>query len=203
MSNIITLSEANTENTITKVVSQINRLGSFILAPTETVYGLMCLWQDQTAKDNIYKAKKRPENKPFQMLVSNVSMVEEFGGIITPTIKSIMDSFCPGPITLIIPDKNGGKLGFRVPEHNFILGLINKLKTPLAATSANVSGDAPALKIDSALNSLHLEPNLIINGGELPSDSLASTVAMVVDDNITILREGIISLEDINLSITQ
>ncbi|MCP4178828.1 MAG: threonylcarbamoyl-AMP synthase [bacterium] len=201
MSNIITLSETNTQNAISKIESKIKLPGSFILAPTETVYGLMCLWDNQQARDNIYKAKNRSENKPFQMLASNVSMVEKFGGKITPAIKCIIDSFCPGPITLIIPDINGGKLGFRIPEHKFILDLINYLNIPLAATSANVSGDAPALKINSALNSLHIQPDLIIDGGELPSNSLASTVAMIDDDNITILREGLISLKEIKASL--
>ncbi|HJO95058.1 MAG TPA: L-threonylcarbamoyladenylate synthase [Victivallales bacterium] len=198
MSNIIKLSETNYQYAISRIETKIKLPGSFILAPTETVYGLMCLWNNQQARDNIYKAKNRPENKPFQMLASNISMIEEFGGIITPAIKCIIDSFCPGPMTLIIPEKNGEKLGFRIPDHNFILNLINSIDTPLAATSANVSGDAPALKIDDALNSLHLQPDLSIDGGELPSNSLPSTVAMIENDNITILREGLISLKDIN-----
>ena len=173
-----------------------NSLG-FILIPTETVYGLVCLWDNDEAKNCMYQAKARFENKPFQMLADSIGMVEKYGCIIDGRIEKMVNTFCPGPITIVSPSFNGSKIGFRIPEHGFVLDLISCIGKPLAATSANVSGEPPALNVEKALSTLNVQPILSIDGGCLPESSLASTVIEVMDSDIKILREGPIPLSEI------
>ena len=189
------------ENNIAKAVVLCTEAliipGSFLLVPTETVYGLVCSWNDTVARNNIYTAKNRPEQKPFQMLVDSLDMVKKQGGIISDITSKIVEHFCPGPITLIIPSKDNSTIGFRMPEYNFIHELITHHAFPLAGTSANLSGNDPALEVGQALNELKLEPNVVIDGGIIPSTSLASTVVRVDGSNLEVLREGPVSLEAI------
>lgn len=166
----------------------------FILIPTETVYGLACLWDNYKAKNCIYKAKARPEHKPFQMLTNNLEMAKKYGCIIDRRTEKIVNSFCPGPITIIVPAHDGSKIGFRIPEHRFVLDIISRIEKPLAATSANVSGKPPALNIENALSTLKIIPTLSIDGGQLPMSSVASTIIEVMFSGIKIIREGTIPL---------
>lgn len=171
---------------------------NFVLIPTETVYGLVCLWDNIEAKKLIYEAKSRPEGKPLQMLAGNIAMVEKYGCILNQTALKIVNAFCPGPITIIVPSVDGvSKIGFRIPEHELVLQLIKKLNSPLAATSANLSGELPALNVNDALDSLRIKPLLSIDGGDLPKESLASTVVEIIGDELKILREGPISYENL------
>lgn len=170
----------------------------FILVPTETVYGLACVWDDDAAKKRICQAKIRPEYKPFQMLVNSTEMAKEYGCILDEKAEKIAKAFCPGPITLIVPSASGAKkTGFRIPEHKFVLALILELKEALAATSANISGEPPSLNVRNALSSLKIEPALAIDGGQFPKSSVASTVVEIENSKVKILREGPISLSAI------
>ncbi|MCK4982714.1 MAG: Sua5/YciO/YrdC/YwlC family protein, partial [Victivallaceae bacterium] len=91
------------------------------------------------------------------------------------------------------PAPAGDTLGFRIPDHPFILELLQKLSYPLASTSANRSGEPNALDVDAALAMLDGEPDVAIDGGAIPHDRQASTVVMALDDSMKILRRGPVS----------
>ncbi|MEI6056240.1 MAG: Sua5/YciO/YrdC/YwlC family protein, partial [Lentisphaerota bacterium] len=117
---------------------------------------------------------------------------------LNPTALKIVTAFCPGPITIIVPSVDGvSKIGFRIPEHEFVLQLIKKLNAPLAGTSANLSGEPAALNVNDALSSLRIKPSLSIDGGALPKESLASTVVEIVGDELKIIRKGAISYDSL------
>ena len=100
-------------------------------------------------------------------------------------------AFLPGPITLVVPDASGSTFGFRIPDHPFILALLKKFGGPLASTSANRSGQPPALEVGYALKTLADKPDVVFDGGALPQNSIASTVVLVnADNSYKILREG-------------
>jgi L-threonylcarbamoyladenylate synthase len=191
------LKSGNLQDIVKKCSASLKKPGSFLLVPTETVYGLVCSWNDILGREHIYKAKKRAENKPFQMLVSNVKMVKSFGGIISPLTEKIVQFFCPGPITIVIPTKDRQTIGFRIPECKFILKLIESHMFPLAGTSANLSGKPPALLPRQILSELKLMPDIVVDNGLIAADSLPSTVLKISGPKLEILREGPISLEEI------
>ena len=198
MENFIKLKKDNFNEAIDSTAATLLSKNGFVLIPTETVYGLACLWDDNKSKEIIYKAKSRPETKPFQMLAASFGMAIKYGCSLNQTALRIATAFCPGPITIIVPSEDGvGKIGFRVPEHEFALQLIEKLDKPLAATSANLSGELSALNVNDALSSLKIKPLLSIDGGDLPKDSLASTVVEIIGDELKILRNGPISYDSL------
>ncbi len=184
-------------NEINKCIELLDK-DKVLLLPTETVYGLMCDYKSKAGRDKIYKIKQRDKNKLFQMLISDISMLENFEIELTEPLKKLIDKFCPGAITIVVTQKNGDTIGFRMPDHEFILNLICKYGKPLAATSANISGNPAALSIEQALADFaDVKPDYYIDMGKINDNSLASTVVQIIDNKINILREGIISKKEI------
>jgi tRNA threonylcarbamoyl adenosine modification protein (Sua5/YciO/YrdC/YwlC family) len=166
-----------------------------ILLPTDTVYGLVCDWENQAARDKIYRLKQRDRDKPLQMLIPELSYLGNRGITPFPALKKVVSSFCPGPLTIVVsvPGQNQ-KIGFRIPEHELVLKLLRTYKRPLAATSANLSGEAPLLSADEALAKFAEAPDLVIDGGRLPEGARASTVVeLSPNGHFTVLRPGPIS----------
>ena len=56
-----------------KALQALSTPGGVVLVPTETVYGLVCDWQDEAARDRIYKLKGRSENKPLAMFADSAA----------------------------------------------------------------------------------------------------------------------------------
>ena len=172
--------------------------GGVVALPTETVYGLVTLWNNEAGRARIYSLKRRPSSKLLQMLASSVAMAENAGVLVNSAVNAVAGAFCPGPITIVAPDKNAGSIGFRIPDNDFMKKLLGRLQCPLAATSANLSGMPPALNADDAVRHLDGEPDALLDGGEIgAAGGRASTVVSLLDREPKILREGPVSLEDI------
>lgn len=167
-----------------------------LLVPTETVYGLVCPWDNAEARDRIYEMKQRDAAKQLALFLPCPEAAQLFVSVIPETAKRIAARFMPGPVTLVIPDDNGGTFGYRVPDHPLLLPLLREYGKPLASTSANRSGEPAALQVEEALKSLAFPPDLILDGGVIPAGSKASTVIRVFADNTwEILRPGPVTEE--------
>lgn len=127
------------------------KTGRVIAFPTETVFGLGAALNKPRAVKLIFKIKGRPRNKPLQILVSSLEQAKELGRFIPRTERYARRKW-PGP-TLILPKTRkvsklvtGGssKVGLRIPKHKTTLKLIEECG-PIVATSANKSGEKPAL----------------------------------------------------------
>ncbi|MEI3040251.1 MAG: L-threonylcarbamoyladenylate synthase [Victivallales bacterium] len=184
---------------LSKALETLRKPGAVLLVPTETVYGLVCDWSDPIARDRIYAMKHRAENKPLAAFVPSPAHAETLCGCPLPAAaKRLAERFMPGPVTLVVPDKNGVTFGFRIPDHPFILELLNACGKPLASTSANRSGEPPALEVSYACSSLAEQPDCVVDAGPLPSNSLASTVILVnANGSWKLLREGPVSKAEI------
>ncbi|MCP3967657.1 MAG: threonylcarbamoyl-AMP synthase [Lentisphaerae bacterium] len=180
----------------TDCMNALESPGDVLLVPTETVYGLVCRWDDSRAIDRIYELKGREQNKPLALFVDSTDTLKKHGIELNENAEKIAGKFCPGPITVVVP-QGEETVGFRIPDHPFILSLLKQTGYPLASTSANRSGDPNALSPGEALDMLEGNPNIIITEGFIPKDQLASTVVLAKPDGIQILREGPISEEDI------
>jgi L-threonylcarbamoyladenylate synthase len=183
----------NEENFLAAINEAKNVLsgGGVVLVPTETVYGLVCQYHNESAREKIYQLKKRDKNKLFAAFIRDYRKLSEYGLEITPLIDELVADYCPGKITIIGSCGDGKTLGFRVPDHKFILKLLEVIDFPLASTSANVSGEPNILDVEEAIATLNGEVDLIIDAGSISSNSLASTVVDATSgEKIKILRQG-------------
>ena len=178
-------------SSIDKALALLKTSGSVLLVPTETVYGLVCSWQDDLARERIYKLKARDGKKPLAMFAASAEMAEKFGVRLNDDAEKLLKEFAPGPITVIAPGcEKYPTIGVRIPNHPFVLELLNKSGMALASTSANASGMPNVLNVDDALEQLDGEVDLVIDGGSLPEDAEASTVVTVCEKPCRILRQG-------------
>lgn len=181
-----------------------------ILYPTETLYALGVDALDEVSMQKLYALKGRDGNKPASWLMRSVEDIEQYAEVGEKATK-IAKRFLPGPLTLVLKCRDSipmwataedGTIGFRISSdqhaQKLIADYMEEHDAPLTCTSANVSG-APALQTPIEILQ-QFGPNAkeitkIIDGG--PRKSLASTIIRVVDEEVTILREGSISEEEI------
>jgi len=193
---ILTKNELNEASTILK--------NEGILAfPTETVFGLGVISNSEKACKNLIKVKKRHPDKPFTMMCSNISQVENILEI-NNIAKRIIEEFMPGPLTIILKAKNNipsyldlgtGYVGIRIPKDEAVLKLIDMVGVPLLVPSANPADMSPARNTQDVLNYFDGTIEGIIEGET--KDMSPSTVIKIVENDIILLREGPISLERI------
>lgn len=190
-----------TDEIIDCCIEVLKRPGAILLLPTETVYGLLCRWDDKVAIERIYELKGREKAKPLALFADSVETLKKFDLYLNKNAEKLAEKLCPGALTIVVPTPAGETLGFRIPDHPFVLDLLRKIGYPLASTSANRSGEANALDVDAALAMLDGEPDVVIDGGAIPSDRQASTVVIALDNELKILRQGPISENQLNLAI--
>jgi len=132
--------------------AEILKSGGVIAFPTETVFGIGALLTKRQAIRRIFSLKNRPLNKPLQVLVANLEQAKKLGKFNKKALDLAEVSW-PGPLTIVVYKKRivpklvtgGGKtVGLRIPDHKTILELLKKCG-PIAATSANISDEKPAL----------------------------------------------------------
>lgn len=124
--------------------------GAVIGVPTDTVYGIAARWDSPRGVQRLFAAKVRPPEQPVAVLFSSVDAVKDALPDLEPAAVKVLEALLPGPFTFVVsttvprPTLVGTleSLGVRVPEHPRLLGLLGSLSTPLAATSANLTGGA-------------------------------------------------------------
>jgi L-threonylcarbamoyladenylate synthase len=178
-----------------RFAAELLKDGCLVVFPTETVYGIGANFLDKEAVNRLYKIKKRPENKPFTIHISDMDMIGEMGCEISAFAKKLMDNFWPGALTVILKS-NTGTCGFRMPDNVVAKKLIHMSEVPVAAPSANISGETPPTEARGILESLGDEIDLILDAGatEFAKEST------VVDTSVIpykILRRGAIAEDKI------
>lgn len=169
--------------------------GRLVILPTETVYGLCADPRHADAMLALYAAKGREEGKKCACLVGGPGHLACAGAVLCPTTRALAKRFWPGPLTLVL-DTPGGPEGFRWPDHAVALAVLRAFGRPILATSANRSGDAPALTAAEAVAALGDAVDVVLDSGPVPG-GVPSTVARIHEDRIEILRAGAIRESDL------
>jgi len=170
--------------------------------PTETVYGLAANALDEAAVRSIFTAKGRPSDNP---LIVHVTCPEEAEPLclISPSARALMERFCPGPLTIIMPRKSCvpdvvtaglDTVAIRMPSHPVAQQLIKACGLPIAAPSANTSGKPSPTTAQHVYHDLNGRLPIILDGGE-SQVGLESTVISMAGDIPTVLRPGGITPE--------
>lgn len=188
-----------------KKVAEVIKNGGIVVFPTETVYGIGVNSLDEKAVKRLYEIKKRPLDKAISLLVSNIEMIEKVAKDITELEYAIIKEFFPGPLTIIlnkndiVPDivtASGRTVGVRMPENEIALRLIEYAGVPIAAPSANISGNPSGTELNIIMNEFKENVDCYIDGGK-SKIGIASTIVQVIDGVPHILREGYITKQQI------
>jgi len=174
--------------------------GGVVIAPTDTVYGLIADATNESAVRRVFKIKQRPEIKPLPIIVRDAEMAGQLA-CIDKRLEGILGMIWPAAVTVILRKKfnlpelvSGGKdtIGLRYPDYKLLHYLIQTTGKPLTATSANISGLQPSTKIDEVIKQFRtvlLRPDLILDAGDLKF-SEPSTVLDLSGEKPKIIRIG-------------
>jgi L-threonylcarbamoyladenylate synthase len=169
--------------------------GEVGILPTETVYGIACQQGNDAGVERIFRMKARDPQKKLQILIADHAAVTAVVNP-TPLLTALSAAFWPGPLTIVVEDSHGMTHGLRQPDHTFVLSVLGELGTPLATTSANISGAPPATEAAAAVSDLAAAPDFIVDGG--PCHGRASTVVRLHGDGrLEMIREGDVSAEQL------
>lgn len=187
-----------------RIVTKALDEGKLIVFPTETVYGIAGNALNVEVIDKLFQAKKRDYSKPFSLMLSDINKIKDIA-YVSADEEKIINKFMPGPITLILKKKDcisdlatasRDTVGVRIPDHFIALSILKSIDYPLATSSANISGRSNNSDITDIINDLANYVDIFIKGN-ISSNLLASTVVEIKDNEVNILRSGIISEYDI------
>lgn len=179
--------------------------GNPVAVPTETVYGLAADATNGDAVARIYEVKGRPRFNPLIVHVGSMEMAEGIGAF-DPLSRRLAEKFWPGPLTLVLPLKEGAKIhplvragldtiALRMPT-GFIARLIARVGRPLAAPSANSSGRISGTSAGVVNADLGARIALIVDDGPTPV-GVESTIVKAEGDRLRLLRPGGVAAEEI------
>ena len=185
--------------------ARILKAGGLVAFPTETVYGLGGNGLDKEAARKIYAAKGRPSDNPLILHVSKMEEVYPLVESVPEKAKLLMESFWPGPLTLILKkskivplESTGGldTVAIRCPDNAMTLELIERAGLPVAGPSANLSGSPSPTEASHVYHDLSGRIEGILDDGAV-GIGVESTILDMSTDRPTLLRPGAITLEDL------
>jgi L-threonylcarbamoyladenylate synthase len=197
------LNEAGPEEALAHIreAAHMLRAGGLVAFPTETVYGLGADATNGQAVARIFEAKGRPQINPLIVHVTGIEQAETLVAF-SPLARKLAEAFWPGGLTLVLPRQAAcpvselasaglSTLGVRAPAHPFARLLIEETALPLAAPSANRSGEPSPTRAVHVAESLGSEL-LILDDGPC-ADGLESTVVGFDGARAVLLRPGAIA----------
>ena len=192
-------------NAIIDGAERINK-GELVAFPTETVYGLGANAIDGEAVARIFEAKGRPTFNPLIVHVPDLDIAKEIAEFDERAL-SVAEKFWPGPITFILPHRKDSPvsdlctagldtIAIRVPSHPIAQDLLRHAEVPIAAPSANKSGEPSPTAPIHVVESLGNAADLVLAAGKCQV-GLESTVLDLSVKQPVILRSGYVTREDL------
>ncbi|KIT17082.1 L-threonylcarbamoyladenylate synthase [Jannaschia aquimarina] len=178
--------------------------GALVAFPTETVYGLGADATNGEAVARIYEAKGRPSFNPLIVHVPDLAAAEPLA-VFDPLAHRLAEAFWPGPLTLVLPLREGHGLSglvtaglptvaLRVPALDLAQAVLAAAGRPIAAPSANPSGRISPTRAEHVLEGLGDRVDAVLDGGAC-AVGLESTILRT--DPPTLLRAGGVPVEEI------
>ncbi len=171
--------------------------------PTDTVMGLGVVYDDFVAYTKLNKVKRRPESKPYSMMVARKEDIDKYAEI-SIAAKLIIDKYLPGPLTILVKAKanipgyvthNTGIIGIRVAPTEELTNLITLVEKPLLVPSANISGEKPALNATEVKEIFGDEIDFVLEGEA--HIGKATTIVSLSNEKPELIREGPVDFIDI------
>lgn len=167
--------------------------GSVFVYPTETIYGIGGTINVPGVREKIFRAKKRGPAAQLIMIAAHRKFFKPIPLTFPPAAEALAKAFWPGKVTLILPaaDEPEG-IAVRVSDHPFITTLFHYCTSPIYSTSANMSG-APYCNDPDLIYSQFAEAvDFMVDAGPLPESTPSTIVRVLENNNVTVIREGIV-----------
>jgi len=186
-------------------INKILKNDGVIAFVTDTVWGLGCLPSSEKAVKKIYEIKHREAKKPLILMSHDIYPLLNY--VKNPIEKDgqiLIKKHFPGALTIVLekskntPDyltSNMPTVGIRVPDNKTFSEICKNIEGGvLATTSANISGEPPALTYEEALNYIGKKVDLVIPSNGFEAQGIASTVIGFKEGKVIVFRQGEIEI---------
>lgn len=180
------------------------RGGECVVLPTDTVYGIGADAFNNAAVAQLLATKHRGPDMPVPVLVGSWTTIQGLVLEFTDTAKTLVEAFWPGGLSIVVPEAPSlpwnlgdtrGTVLLRMPNQPLALELLQETG-PMAVSSANISGNPPALTAAEAKQQFGDTVNVYLDGGQAEVGK-PSTIIDISRGAPVILREGAIPAERI------
>ncbi|QKJ19899.1 L-threonylcarbamoyladenylate synthase [Microbacterium hominis] len=177
--------------------------GQLVVLPTDTVYGVAADAFSPVAVQRLLDAKGRGRQSPPPVLVAGAATLRALVAEVPEAVEKLIEAFWPGGLTIVLPaqpsltwdlGETHGTVAVRMPADRIALELLEETG-PLAVSSANLTGEAPAITALDARDMLGDSVAVYLDAG--PSrDGISSTIvdatSLVGGETpvVRVLREG-------------
>ncbi len=176
------------------------KAGERVVYPTETFYAIGADAFSSAALRRLFRVKGREPGRPVGLIAADAAMAFSVAREIPHDARRLADAFWPGPLTIVLPGRDDiapelagpDGVGVRVSPNPVARALSAGLGRPITATSANLSGAAPATTLAEARAGLGEKVKVYLEGGKLTA-SAPSTVVAVGIRGWKMVRVGAIS----------
>ena len=186
-------------------INNILKNDGVIAFVTDTVWGLGCLPTSEKAVKKIYEIKHREAKKPLILMSNEIyNLFDYLKQPIEKEAQKLIKKHFPGALTLVLEKSENtpdyitsglSTVGIRIPASETFAEICANIDGHvLATTSANVSGEAPALTYEEAIKYIGDKVDLVIEPNGETAQGKASTVAGFKDGEAIIFRQGEIEL---------
>lgn len=192
-----------------RVLVPVLERGGVLVVPTESSYGLGADPRSPEGIDRVFRLKGRETAKALPLVAADLDQVLEAVGPDLPEaarLRRLAPRIWPGPVSLVLAAAPGlpaaapdGTVAVRIPAHAGLRRLLAAVGRPLTATSANRSGEPPALDAGEAaalLAGLAAGEGVVVNGGRLPGGP-PSTLVRIRGREVEVLREGALTAAEV------
>ncbi|MBR1801849.1 threonylcarbamoyl-AMP synthase [Candidatus Saccharibacteria bacterium] len=171
--------------------------GGTVIFPTDTVYGLGAVANNDAAVEKLFEIKGRDIKKPINLLIADYEDLLKIAEIPSREEGKLMEKYWPGPLTIILKRKqnvanvaaaNGGTIGVRIPDSEIARNLIREVGFPIATTSVNLAGKEPAVKVEDIDEKILDSVDFILDGGECKLKT-PSKIVKIENGVVKILRK--------------
>ena len=179
--------------------------GETVAFPTETVYGLGANAFNKDAVQRIFEAKERPPDNPLIVHIPAIHQLEQVARAIPSMAAVLIDKFFPGPLTVILPKSDRvpsivtaglDTVGVRMPKNPVALQFLRACGVPVAAPSANLSGNPSPTTWQAVRTDLDGRIGCILKA-DPTQVGLESTVVDCTGSRPLVLRAGAVTLEQL------
>ena len=191
---------AGTDPQAIEDAARVIQAGGLVGFPTETVYGLGADASSDDAVAGIFAAKGRPANHPLIVHVADAAQVSDFAASVPPFAARLMNAFWPGPLTVILPRRDGvataaaggqDSIGLRCPAHPVALAFLKACGTGVAGPSANRFGRVSPTSAQHVAQEFG-DALLVLDGGPC-AVGIESSIVDCTRGRPVLLRPGVLT----------
>jgi tRNA threonylcarbamoyl adenosine modification protein (Sua5/YciO/YrdC/YwlC family) len=192
---------ADRDRGVIAAIAAVKR-GDLVVLPTDTLYGLGCDAFKKLSVSSLLRTKGRGRNVPPPVLVGSRRTLDGIAYRLPDSARTLAEAFWPGALTIIIAHSptlewdlgdTNGTVAVRMPLHPVALEVLRETG-PMAVSSANKTGQPPAVTAAQAQEQLGFPVKVYLEAGPSP-ESLPSTIVDVTRSVPRVVRAGAISLD--------